>query len=141
MQAPTKEDYASVFWFNVFISLVIYLILFVSAPAIAGFDQPVLVDYSRVVFLSFVFNALGIIQNAILTKQIAQKRLAMVNLGSILLSCVLGLTFALLDFAHWAIAIQAVTYFHFPYPAALDDERLATGSFVPSACSKADVPV
>nr|WP_321522851.1 lipopolysaccharide biosynthesis protein [uncultured Macellibacteroides sp.] len=110
MPAPTKEDYSSVFWFNVLISIVIYLILFVSAPFIADFfEEPILTSYSRVVFLAFVFNALGIIQNAILTKRIAQKELAMVNLGSILLSCILGLIFALLNYAHWAIAIQAVS--------------------------------
>ena len=52
LKAPTANDYNSVFWFNISASLVIYIILFFSAPLIASFfRQPCLVEVSRFVFL------------------------------------------------------------------------------------------
>lgn len=109
-QSPTQEDYSSVFWFNVLISLIIYMILFGFAGSIAVFfDKPILVPLSKVVFLSFVFNALAIVQNAILTKELAIRKLSIVNLVSIILSCSVGLTMALLGMMYWAIAVQTVS--------------------------------
>ena len=45
------KDYNAVFWFNVFVAVGIYVILFFAAPWIARFyNQPVLISLSRVLF-------------------------------------------------------------------------------------------
>ena len=51
LKKPTYNDYNSVFWFNVIVSSVLYVILFFAAPYIAQFyDEPRLTSLSR--FLS-----------------------------------------------------------------------------------------
>jgi len=108
-QEINRDDYSSVFWVNGGISLLLYALLFFAAPWIADFyRQPLLTDLSRFVFLSFVFNAFGIIQNTVLTKRLEIKKLTFVNLASLLIACSTGLTLALLGFAYWAIAAQMV---------------------------------
>ena len=63
-KAPTREDYSTVLWFNIGLAVVIYVILYLSAPAIAWcFDNDArLIPMSRVMFLSFIVNATAIVQ-------------------------------------------------------------------------------
>ena len=104
-----QDAYSSVFWINTGISLLLYILLFFLSPVIASFfNQPLLTNLARVVFLSFVFNALGIIQNTILTKRLEMRKITIVTLISLLASCSVGLVLALLGFSYWSIAIQMV---------------------------------
>ena len=65
------NDYNSVFWFNVGMSLLLYLVLFLCAPLIARFfHQPCLVSLSRFVFLAFFIASLGISPNAMLVRDL-----------------------------------------------------------------------
>ena len=61
---PSRRDYSTVFWFNLAISLTIYAILFLCAPLIAKIFQgdQRLIPLSRVMFLSFILNGLGLVQ-------------------------------------------------------------------------------
>ena len=46
---PTKEDYSTIFWWNMFLSVVLYGLLFIGAPAVARFyNLPLLCDVLRV---------------------------------------------------------------------------------------------
>lgn len=104
------EDYNAVFWFSAFCGIIIYVILFFSAPLIAEFyNQPVLLNLSRVLFLSFLISSLGIAHNAILFKKLKVKQRGIVDIVAVFVSGVVGLIFALLGFAYWALAIQLVT--------------------------------
>ena len=61
----TEVDYSTVFFFNVVVSLILYAIIFISAPWIADFYSiPVLTDVTRVVSLALIINGLTIIQTA-----------------------------------------------------------------------------
>ena len=45
---PTHEEYNAVFWFNISVSLLLYILLFLCAPLIAYFfHEPILTDLSR----------------------------------------------------------------------------------------------
>ena len=104
-----KEEYSSVFWTNVIISSILYLLLFLSAPLIAEyFSEPRLVLLSKVVFLTILFSGFGIVQNTILTKSLEIKKLTIINFISILISSSTGLLLALRGFSYWSIAIQAL---------------------------------
>ena len=51
------RDYNAVFWFNMFVAVGAYLILFFAAPWIAWFyNQPVLTPLSRILFLTFIIS-------------------------------------------------------------------------------------
>jgi len=58
-----ETDYASVFYFNIVVSVLFYILFYISAPYIAKFyDAPILKDLSRFLFLGFVFNSFAIVQ-------------------------------------------------------------------------------
>ena len=63
-------DYNSVFFLNLFLSMVAYIALFFAAPWIADFyETPVLKNIVRVSAVCFIFNAVNAIQGAELTKK------------------------------------------------------------------------
>ena len=57
-QNATELDYSSVFYFNIFTSILLYILLFFSTPYIAAyFNQPQLDLLGKVVFTALLFNA------------------------------------------------------------------------------------
>ncbi|WP_442787034.1 lipopolysaccharide biosynthesis protein [Flavobacterium suncheonense] len=104
------KDYSTVFITNVGISLVIYLILFSTAPFIAGFyNQEVLTDVVRVYGLSFVISALSAVQLAIHTRNMQFKKLMRYNLPANLIGVVIGIAMAYSDFGVWSIVGMYLT--------------------------------
>ncbi|WP_276966154.1 lipopolysaccharide biosynthesis protein [Bacteroides graminisolvens] len=108
-QDATEEDYSSVFYFNLSISVILYAILFFAAPYIAQFyNQPLLTDLTRIIFLSLPFNSLSLIQNTLLNKKIEFKRLAKINFISLLISGGCSLAMAYNGLGVWTLAWQPV---------------------------------
>ena len=104
------EDYNAVFWFSIGISLVAYLILFFAAPSIAKFyNEPVLTNLSRLIFISFIFAGSGIAHNALLVKQLKVKQRGIIDVTSVLSSGAIGLVMALNGYAFWGLAVQQLT--------------------------------
>ena len=111
IKRPTARDYNSVFSFNVCMSVLMYAVLFLSAPLIAEyFHQPCLVSVSRVVFLTFVISSLGIAHGGYMAKNMMNRELAIIGALALIVSGTVGITLALLGFAYWSLAWQQVTY-------------------------------
>ena len=105
------DDYNSVFWFNIVTGVVLYIILFFSAPLIAlFFEQPKLLWVSRIVFLSFLFGCFGTAQAAYLFKNLMVKERAKIDIFALLLSNIVALIMALKGLAYWGIAVQNALY-------------------------------
>ena len=105
------NDYNSVFWFNVGTSILLYLILFLCAPLIAGFfHQPCLVPLSRFVFLGFVIASLCISPNAMLVRGLRMKEKAITSLAALIISGTVGVIMAFKGFSYWSLATQQVLY-------------------------------
>lgn len=105
------SDYNAVFWFNVTMSLLLYLVLFSCAPLIASFFRhPCLVNLSRFVFLGFIFAALSIVPNAVLTRALRVKEKAIVSLLALVISGTVAVTMAFKGFSYWSLAAQQVIY-------------------------------
>ena len=105
------NDYNSVFWFNVGISLLLYLILYLCAPLIASFfHQPCLVSLSRFVFLGFIIASLCISPNAMLVRNLKMKEKAITSLSALLISGTVAVVMALKGFSYWSLATQQVLY-------------------------------
>ena len=59
-QDVTHKDYNAVFWFSCFVGLLLYVVLFFSAPLIARFyNRSELISLSRVLFVGFFFSGIG----------------------------------------------------------------------------------
>ena len=78
---PTRTDFSTVFWFNLAVSIAVYVILFFCAPLIADIFQGDrrLIPLSRVMFLSFILNGLGLVQTTRLMKSMNVRHIAIAN--------------------------------------------------------------
>lgn len=111
LKSPTEEDYNSVFWFNILVSLFIYMTLFVCAPLIASFfHQPCLVDVSRVIFLTLPISALGIVCNGYMIKNMMNREIAITNFTALVFSGITGILLAFNGFSYWSLVWQQLGY-------------------------------
>lgn len=105
----TQDDYVTVFYTNVSLSIILYIVLFFSAPLIGSFyDKPQLVALARFLFLSFLFNSVAIIQNTKLLKEIDYSLRSKINMLSVLFSYAVALFMAFRGYGVWALATQIV---------------------------------
>lgn len=105
------EDYNSVFWFNIIVSLVLYTVLFFCAPLIASFfHQPCLTNLSRFIFIAFIFAALGISPNAKLVRALKMKEKAITSLSALVVSGTVAVIMAMKGFSYWSLATQQILY-------------------------------
>lgn len=111
IKRPTANDYNSVFWFNISVGTLCYVVLFFSAPLIAWFfHSPKLVGLSRFVFLGFLISSFGITRNAIMFKNIMARERAITGFVSLLVSGCCGLLLAWNGLAYWSLAWQSVVF-------------------------------
>ena len=74
-RSPDDLDYSTVFFTNIFISLVLYLAMWIGAPYIADFyAMPELVPLVRVLSLILISNGLRNVQQAYVSKHMIFKR-------------------------------------------------------------------
>lgn len=102
-------EYTSVFYFNVGISIVIYILLFLAAPLIADFYQePILKELSRWLFLPFIINALSLVQTVVYEKELDFKTLSKVSVLSALIGGMVGVIIAYYGFGVWALVSSTI---------------------------------
>lgn len=108
---PTEQDYCTLFWFNIGVSIIIYIILFFCAPLIADIFQGDrrLIPLSKVMFLTFIFNASAMVQTVKLMKQMNVKMVAIANTVGLTLGGIVGIILALTGYGAWALVWQSVT--------------------------------
>lgn len=105
----SQDEYSTVFYFNIFISIFIYFLFFLCAPLIGDFyDKPILTNLSRFIFLAFVFNAFGIIQNVNLVRNMDFQTNTRITLVSGILSGGVAIAMAFNGFGVWSLAAQLV---------------------------------
>lgn len=105
------KDYNAVFWFNLGLSIAIYVILFAAAPFIADFyHEPELKTLARYSFLCFVISSMGTAQNAYLFRNLMTKEKGISMILGILISGITGVCLAYNGYAYWGIATQNLTY-------------------------------
>lgn len=108
-QGVSDDEYSSIFWFNLLVGAVLYVLLVACSPLIAAFfGQPRLVGLSAVIFLALPLNGLSIIQTVILNKTLRFKQLAKINLTATVLAGLLSLLMAALGCGVWTLAVQPV---------------------------------
>lgn len=106
---PTQKDYSTIFWLNLFISVVIYGILYISAPAVSRFyDIPLLSSVLRVQGIVLIINALNIVQTNQLRKSINFKRLAVIYIASQIVGAVCAIVLAYMGWGVWALVAQQI---------------------------------
>ncbi|MEG0049997.1 MAG: lipopolysaccharide biosynthesis protein [Clostridia bacterium] len=102
-----EKDRSSVFWLSLAISTALYLILALCAPAIGTFfHMPELVPLLRVIALMLFPGALLSVQNAVVAREMAFKKLMLASLLATLCSGGVGIAMAYGGFGYWALVGQ-----------------------------------
>lgn len=107
---PTDRDYSTVLWFNIGVASLLYVLLFFCAPLIADCFQgdTRLIPLSRVMFLTFILNALAIVQTNRLMKRMDVRMIAVSNSLGLIGGGAVGIVMALTGFGPWALVWQAI---------------------------------
>ena len=104
---PTQEDYSTIFFWNLGMAVLLYIILYFSAPAIARFyDIPILCDVLRVQGIILFIYAFNIVQRNQLRKKMNFKVLAIVTVLTSLTALSATIAMAYRGFGVWALVAQ-----------------------------------
>ncbi len=104
---PSQEDYSTVFYFNLVMAILMYVILFFSADSISRFfKEPQLTAILKVLALVLIINSFGLIQRTMLTKNIDFKTQTKISVISSIISGVIAVVFAYIGFGVWSLVIK-----------------------------------
>ena len=104
-------DYSTVFIFNIGISTVFYLIIFLISPLIAKFyNNEIFIPLTRIVALNLIISSFSIVQRAELTIRTDFKTQALVSIISIVCSGIVGIYMAYNGYGVWAMVTQTLLY-------------------------------
>lgn len=107
----THQDLNAVFWFNILVSALIYIILWFCAPLIADYNkEPQLVALSRYAFLGFFCASFSITPRTILMKELRVKEQAICNIVALIISGAVAIIMAANKMEFWSIATQSIVY-------------------------------
>lgn len=104
---PTQEDYSTIFFWNLGLSIVIYVLLYLSAPFVAQFYHiELLCPVLRVQGIALIINAFQLIQTNQLNKQFKFKKISIVTLFSSVVSLMVTIVMAYKGFGVWSLVAQ-----------------------------------
>lgn len=102
-----ENDKATVFYFNILVSIFLYILLWLCAPLIADFyNKPQLIFLSRLMGLDLLFKSLTIVQYSILKRELKFKVLSLISIASGILVILTAIVLAYNGFGVKALAIK-----------------------------------
>jgi PST family polysaccharide transporter len=105
----TEDQMSTLFWINVLLGLLLMIVAFAMAPAIAAFyHNPQLFGITAVLASGFLFNAAGIQHSALLQRQMRFTALAIISVVSSILGITIGVGGARAGYGYWALVVMTV---------------------------------
>lgn len=109
-QNTRDEDYSTVFFVNLGVSIVMAFLMYISANAIAiFFEREELVTLTQAMSIVIVINALAIVQRTKATKEINFKVQTVISFSASILSGIIGILMAYLGYGVWALVGQQIS--------------------------------
>ncbi|WP_276930293.1 lipopolysaccharide biosynthesis protein [Faecalibaculum rodentium] len=106
----TDLDFSSVFFFNLIVCLILYILMYLCAPLIAEFyKDSSLVPIIRILSLTIIISGVKGIQQAYVARFMLFKRFFFSTLGGTVFSAFLGIGMAYAGFGVWAIVFQQLS--------------------------------
>lgn len=103
-QSVTETDLSTVFYVNFVVAILLYCLLYVSAPFIATFyNQPELTSLSRVLFIVVIINAISLVPRSKLMIEVDFKTQGLINIVAMLVSTSVAIYMVHNDFGYWAL--------------------------------------
>lgn len=105
-----RIDYNTVFFFNLVVGVILYVLLYFCAPSISSFfNEPILIPVTRVIGLVLIINSLGIIQRTIMVREIDFRTQTKISLIASLSSGGIGIVMAFYGYGVWSLVGQQVS--------------------------------
>lgn len=102
-------DFSSIFYFQIAMSVVLYIALFFSAPAIAGFyENEQLIAILRVYGIFLIISGVNNVQHAFVSKTLQFKRFFLSTLIGTVVSGGVGIAMAYNGYGVWALVAQQI---------------------------------
>lgn len=103
-------DFSSVFYFNFAVCLILYAVMFMAAPLIAGFyNDTSLTSIIRVISLTIIISGVKGIQQSYVSRNMLFKRFFFATLGGTIFSAFLGIGMAYAGCGVWSIVAQQLS--------------------------------
>lgn len=103
-------DFSSVFYFNFIVCIVLYCVMFLTAPVIAEFyNDSSLILIVRVISLTIVISGIKGIQQSYVSRNMLFKRFFFSTLGGTIFSAFLGIGMAYAGLGVWALIAQQLS--------------------------------
>ena len=103
-------DYSTAFYFNIFVAVIFYIVLFITSPFISDFyQQPELTLLTKVIGLSLIINSFTLVPRTILTVSMNFKAQAKASICSVIIGGVIALTLAKCGYGVWALVAQTLS--------------------------------
>lgn len=100
-------DFSTVFYFSVTLGLLLYILLFFTAPYIADFyREPILCNVLRVMAIRIPIAGLNSVQQAYVSRHMMFKKFFFSTLGGVIGSAVIGIIMAYQGVGVWALVAQ-----------------------------------
>lgn len=108
-QDADETDFSSVFFANILMAVLIYLIFFSIAPLVAKFyEEPKLTSLMRVLSLNVIFGAIGAVHNAVMVKNLEFKKSFYRGMTNTLTYGIVGIALAFMGFGVWALVFSKI---------------------------------
>ena len=102
-----STDFSTAFFCSLAVSIVLYLVLFFSAPTIARiYHYEDLVPVLRALSLKIIISSISTVQHAYVSKNMIFKRFFFSTIGGTLVSAIVGIEMAYAGFGVWALVAQ-----------------------------------
>lgn len=106
---PTQADYSTIFFWNLFMAVIFYVILYACAPFIARFYKiPLLSKVLRLQGVILFIYAFNIVQRNQLQKQLKFKTLSIITVSSSIIALGVTIVLAYKGFGVWALVTQHI---------------------------------
>lgn len=106
---PTETEYSSVFYFNLVVAILLYGLLFLTAPIISQFyNDPNLTLVIRIVAINLLIISATLVQSIQLTKRINFKLQTQISIVSNVISGIISICLAFYGFSYWALVFQVI---------------------------------
>ena len=105
----SKNEFSSIYWLNILVSILLYSILYISAPAVADFyDEFELNTIIPILGLNIVLVAIGRQHQTMFQKKIQFKTIALVEIISSLIGLISAIILAVKDFGVYSLVYSTL---------------------------------
>ncbi|SHF85006.1 polysaccharide transporter, PST family/teichuronic acid exporter [Fodinibius roseus] len=110
-QDITDKEYASLYWINVIFSLLLFGIISLVSPAIAGFyDEPELTILIPLMAISIMLSALGRQFKTVEQKHLNFRYIALTDIAGAAVGLIVGILYAVWGYGVYALVYAALTH-------------------------------